>query len=149
MSTRLSAAATDDVQSIGTISLQAPEGLSAALDVVESGPVGVVLGRLLVKGPPGDLAQRAAEFARTLHPGGTPLTPLEVDPRLGGATLRSPVDRQRRFYEAEITVDSIELTRSRVGEDGSRSPVDFSLTREGLSELLDRIEDVMLSAEEG
>ena len=149
MSKRLSEAADSKIQSPGTISVQSPDGLSAELDVAKSGPVGVILRRLRVTGPPDDLTRRAADVARTIHPSGATLTPIEVDPRLGGATLRSPVDRQRRFYEAEVTEDSVELTRCTVGEDGARAPAEFSLTREGLSEILDGIEDVMLPEEDG
>jgi hypothetical protein len=142
MSKPLSEAADRAIAAPGAVSV-ASGGLSAEIDVVESGPVGVVIERLRVTGPTGDLGRRAADLSDAMRPGGTPLAPVEVDPRLGGATLRGPLDRQRRFFEAEVTGDAVELTRKRVGEDGTRQKSDFSLTREALGELLDGIGDAM------
>jgi hypothetical protein len=144
MSERLSEVADEAMSAPGAVVVSSG-GLSAEIEVVESGPVGVVVGRVRVVGPSGDVARRAAEVAEGVRPGGTSLRAVEVDARLGGATLRSSVDRHRRFYEVGITGEAVELTRTRVGEDGTRRKADFSLTREGLGELLDGIEDCFIT----
>ena len=143
MSQQLSEATDDAISQPGSTTVESG-GLSAEIDVVESGPIGVIIDRLRVRGPSGDISKRAHRLADILRPGGTPLSPIEVDPRLGGAILRSPLDRQHRFFEADVTEDAIELTRQRVEADGSRQPTDFSLTREELGEILDGIESVIL-----
>ena len=146
MGERFSDAVDAAIQGTGVISVQSG-GLSAEINVVESGPVGVIVDHLRVRGCSGSIVERTDAVARTLRPSGTDLMPIEVDARLGGATLRSPVDRQRRFFEAGVTEDAIELKRHRVDEDGTRHPTDFSLTREDLGELLDGLGDALLPEE--
>ena len=148
MSERLSETADESIRAPGPVAVTSPDGLSAEINVVKTGPVGVIIDRLRVTGPAGDIAERTNTLADTLRPNGTALSPIEIDPRLGGATLRSPLDRQRRFFEAEVTEDAIQLTRNRVSDDGVREPTDFSLTREALREILDGIEDMMLPEDE-
>ena len=136
---------TDEVDKISSPGRHtaAAGGVSAEIDVIDADRIGVVIERVRARGRRGDVVERAAAFAERLRPGGQPLTPIEVDATLGGATLRSPPDDRRRYYEAGVTEDAIELTRQQVGSDGSRQPIDFALTREQLGDMIGGIADVM------
>lgn len=117
--------------------------LSAEVMVDDADRIGVVVERIRLSGEGGSIEARAEALAARLRPGGQPLHPIEVDARLGGATLRSPLDPQRRFYEAEITPQQVELTRKQVDPEGTRSTIPFSLTRDQLAELIDQVEDAL------
>ncbi|MEL6342878.1 MAG: hypothetical protein AAFV53_07075 [Myxococcota bacterium] len=138
----LSEALEDAIDGAGTASAGS-DGLTVEADLSQVGPIGVVVERVKVRGTPGDITERAADLEDRLRPDNQPMTAIEVDPRLGGAVLRSPVDRSRRFYEAEVTEDSVELTRQKVGEDGQRSASDFAVTREQLGDLVDQIQETV------
>ena len=122
---------------------QADGDLSVEVDLADAGRIGVVVERVRMRGGSGTITERAEAVAQQLRPDGQALSPIEVDERLGGATLRGPLDSQRRFYEAEVTDEQVELSRKQVGEDGQRADADFALTRDQLGHLVDQLEDAL------
>ena len=118
--------------------------LSAEVTATDADRIGVVVERVRVHGGGGSVEARAEAVAAHVRPGGQALVPIEVDARLGGATLRSPPDDQRRFYEAEVTPEHIELTRRQVAPaTGDRIDAPFPLTRDQLGELLDQLDHAL------
>jgi hypothetical protein len=119
----------------------ASEGERAAeVDVSEVGPIGVRVKRVAVRAPRAGVAEVAEALPERLRSLGERVAPVEVDPRLGGATLRSRPEemREREFFEVEVRGDEVSVERYRVGEDG-RAPVEFDLTRRQLRALVDEL----------
>jgi hypothetical protein len=114
-------------------------GLRGEAEVVEHDRVGVVVERIRVRGPKGDVERRAAAIAENVRPGGDRLAPTEVDPRLGGAILRTPPEdmRKGRFYQVEVDDWGAELTRQRVHEGGERAREPFALTHEQYGDVIE------------
>lgn len=126
------------------------DGAVAQVDVVEAGPIGVRVDGLRVRpADPAPLELRARHIARGLRPGGERLVEVEVDPTLGGATLRSdPRDmRGGGFYEVELDREGARVHRQRVGPDGSRSTEPFPLTHDELERAVDRLDETPPEAE--
>lgn len=127
------------------VKLQA-QGSTAWVDLKEVGPIGVrVLGLELEVEDPAPPSSQARSLTAPF-PGlpGT-LSPVEVDDRLGGGLLRSPL-RRGRFVELELrggraTLRPIGLTQS------ERSPTHLNMSREGLGELLDELAQAMEQAD--
>jgi hypothetical protein len=101
--------------------------------------LGARVGRLRVSGIGAAPEAEAARLPGALR-GALPerLAPVEVDPGLGGAILRSePQDmRGGEFYEVTTDGDASTLERLRVEKDG-RSRVPFTLTRDQLRGVVD------------
>ena len=126
----------------GTV--HASEGAAdAEIEVVEADRLGVRVRRVTVaRALPHDPAQVGERWPRTLRDLPDRVIPIEVDPRLGGATLRSdPDDRaDDTFVEVEVRGGSAEVRRYRVCPDG-RTPIDWTMTREQLGRLIDALRD--------
>lgn len=133
----------------GRAELHGP-GWTAQLDHGEAGPVGVVVERLRVEGRVGDLVDRAQVLADTLRPAGERLQPVEVDPALGGAVLRTRPDDMRggRFFQLEVDRGGAELTRQRRRAEGGRVEEPFPMTREELSRVLEALGEVLGAPED-
>lgn len=114
-------------------------GASAEADVVESDRLGVRLRGVRVRrAGPIDVAEEAAALPDRVRSLDERLAPLEVDPGLGGAILRTAPDEVRdgEFYELGVHADGgIDLSRQRTAEAG-REPVDWTMTRRQLGRLL-------------
>jgi len=124
-------------------------GWLADIETRQVGPVGVVIERLRVEGRHGDLAERASAVAEGLRPQGERLLPVEVDPGLGGAVLRTrPEDMQRgHFYEVGLDATGAELSRHR-RTPGGRVREPFALTREELGRIVEGLGQVVGGKEE-
>lgn len=137
----LSEAVDRSVTGPGPVRVEHDDGV-VEVDVVEAGPVGVVVERLRVRPhDPAPLGARSRALARGLRPGGDRLVAVEVDEALGGATLRTdPRDlRGGRFFEVAVDADGAELRRHQVGDDGARAPAPFALTRDALGRAIDQM----------
>ena len=119
-------------------------GWTAQIDARQVDRIGVVVDRLRVSGGEGDLAGRAGAIAETLRPQGERLRPVEVDPVLGGAVLRSrPEDMQRgRYYQVDLDATGAELSRHRRRE-GGRDQEPFAVTREELGRIVEGLGEAM------
>lgn len=133
------ARALDDVLQPGPVHAEA-EGRRVEVDVRDADRLGVTVDRIRVSGPREDVRARAERLPRALARGlGEELTPIEVDPGLGGAVLRGPVD-QGRFTEVSVDPESVTIRRHELHEDGRR-PAPFTLTREQLGRIVDGVGD--------
>lgn len=128
--------------SAGTVSAGAGD-ITVEVDVVDIDRIGIVIDRVSVRGGSGSLEERAQRVTERVKPDGQPLRPVEIDPRLGGGQLRSPVDSKRRYFEANVTESAIEIRRQQVTEDNDRTPADLTITRGQLGELIEQLEDVV------
>jgi hypothetical protein len=126
----------------GTASASAGD-VTVEVDASDTDRLGVVVDAIRVRGGKNSLTERAARVASGVHPGGTALEPIEVDARLGGGHLRSPVDRRRRYFEANITESEIEVRRTQIGDDSTRQPSDLTVTRDQLGELIEQLEEAV------
>jgi hypothetical protein len=66
------------------------------------------------------------------------IVPVEVDPSLGGARLRTRPEelREREYFEVDVAPRDTTVRRTRIEEDGSRSPSDWTMTRDQLDRLI-------------
>ena len=122
----------------GTVTLDA-DGRTAEIDVDAVGPLGVRVRRVKVcRDSERDLEAAAAALPNKLRPLPEKLVSTEVDPRLGGATLRTrPADmRRREFFHLDLGPRDAELRRYRARE-GGRDAVPWTMTRDGLREILE------------
>lgn len=121
------------------------EGRTAEVEVAEVDRLGARVRAVRVEVPRGDTlgaqAERLPEALRVLP---DRVVPVEVDPGLGGAVLRSrPRDvRDGEFFEARADGRSLTLGRRRAGPEG-REDVPFTLTREQLRRLVDDVGDAL------
>lgn len=127
----------------GTVEVDLPRG-RARIDVVTSGPVGVEVERVRVtRDGPVDVVREAERLSRRLERHlDEDLAPSEVDPRLGGAVLRTRPEqvRDREFYELEIEqAGEVELRRKKGLASGGWGACSFPLTRRRLGRLLDEL----------
>lgn len=115
------------------------EGCAAEVQTGAVGPIGVEVKRLRVEAPEGPIDVRARAIAEGFRPKGERLIEVEVDPRLGGAVLRTqPSDMRRgRFFEVELDIRGLEVRRMRRRDEGGRQQEPYPLTREELGEWLD------------
>jgi len=117
--------------------------LTIEVEVKDVDRIGVVVDTIRVRGGSGSLHERAERLAEAVRPDGHSLVPIEVDPRLGGGRLRSPVDHRRRYFEANVTPAEVELRRTQVLEDNDRQPSELTVTRDQLGELVDQLEQAV------
>ena len=138
--TALGEAASAAIQGAGEVSVEDDAGRRATLRVRDADRLAVELEGIDVHAP-ADLAERASHLADELRPGGERLRAFEVDPGLGGATLRTrPEDiRGGRYFEVEVRPGGAGLRRHRVDDEGRRQPESFTLTREQLGRLVDTL----------
>jgi len=132
--------ATDDV--IGEVRAEVPGG-EATLDVVKVDGLGVKVREVKVRRKnPFDLAAECQALPEKVRSLPHRIQPVEVEPTLGGGTLRSRPEemRKREFYQVDLTGDrDVGVRRYRVGRNGERKQTDFTLTREQLGDLIDEI----------
>lgn len=109
----------------------------AEVDIEEVDRLGVRVGRIRVERESDyDLEAIARDWPRELRDLPDRVEPVEVDPGLGGATLRSRPEEMRddRFVDIQVrgrTAEVRRLVRSRDAE------ADFTLTREQLGRMVD------------
>lgn len=119
------------------------DGASADVDVADVDRLGVRVKRVQVtRAAPFDLAEAARELPDRLRSLPERIEPVEVDPGLGGAVLRSrPEDLEGgEFYEIGIHGDrELDLRRIRGGPGVDREPADFTMTRKQLGRLVDEL----------
>lgn len=113
----------------------------AEVDVVEVDRLGVrVRGITARPHAPRDVVEQAHAMPERLRRLGERVEPVEVDPHLRGAILRTRPDQvEREFHEVEVRPEQVEVRRFRVGEGGARARVDWVMTRDGLKRLLDDV----------
>lgn len=121
------------------------EGRAAEVEVVDVDRLGATVRGIRVhvptSAPLGEQAARLPEAVRTLP---DRVVPIEVDPRLGGAVLRShPKDIvDREYFEVRAGGGEASIARHRVG-DGTHASVPFTVTREQLRRLVDDVGDAL------
>ncbi len=108
--------------------------LSLEAEVVDCERIGATVDRLRVRREqPGDIPAQAQAIAGRMHGLGERVRPVEVEPGLGGAVLRSePEDMvEGRYFEINVGDEGrrAEVERWKVGEDGKRSREPFTVTR--------------------
>lgn len=116
-------------------------GAAATAEVEASGPIGVRLRRLRVeRDRPADIAEEAAALPERLA-GCLPerVVPVEVDPRLGGAVLRTDPEElgEEGFTEIEVGPEHSTVQRLRPDLEGGRTSHSWDLTRRDLRGLVD------------
>jgi hypothetical protein len=118
------------------------DGVSLEAEVLDCERIGATVDRVRVRREqPGDVRAKARAITGRMHGLGERLVPVEVEPQLGGAVLRSDPEDMRggRFYEIGVSDDGrqAELERYGVGAQGQRSREPFTLTRRNLGEVVD------------
>lgn len=117
-------------------------GHKARVDVTDVDRLGVsVRGVRVEREASRDVAGEAAALPGRLRSVPETLAPVEVDPVLGGATLRTVPEeiRDREFTQVDVGPRHVELQRYKA-QDGGRDPVDFTLTRGQLRRLVDELD---------
>ena len=123
----------------GTVEIEA-EGRSAEVDVVDVDRIGVQVRGVRVRREQAyDVEAVAEKWPRELRDLPDRVEPVEVDPRLGGAILRSRPDEMRddTFVEVEVRDDEASVHRLKTQPGGGREKVDWALTRDQLGRMLD------------
>lgn len=130
--------ALDAVSGPGVVEVDEPGGRTA-IDVVDADRIGVRVRDLRVGHAPRDVVVEAERLTGRNGPL-PPVAPVEVDPRLGGAILRTAPDalRRGRYDEIEVRPEETSVRRYRV-EAGERHPEELTLTRDQLRDLIDAI----------
>jgi hypothetical protein len=114
-------------------------GVRAAVDVADVDRLGVSVHNVTVRGSgPGNLERCIEALPDALHALPDRVAPTEVDPRLGGAVLRS-APRKREFFEVRTDGREVSVEKHRVGPEG-RTRVPFTLTREQLGRVVEGAE---------
>jgi len=116
-------------------------GRKARVEVTDVDRLGVrVRGVRVEREAARDVADEAAALPERLRSLPETLVPTEVDPRLGGATLRTTPSEMHdgEFSQVDVRPNDVELRRYKVTE-GGREPVDFTMTRPQLRRLLDEL----------
>lgn len=110
----------------------------AEVDVTDLDRLGVsVRGVRVRSATKGDLRGCVERLPDALDALPEPVSPVEVDPVLGGAVLRSP-PRRREFFEVRTDGQEVSVEKLRMGPDG-RAKVPFTLTREQLGRLVEGV----------
>jgi len=125
----------------GRIEIEA-DGVSLEADVVDCERIGATVDRLrLRREEPGDVHAQAGAIAGRMHGLGERVHPVEVEPSLGGAVLRTTPDDMvdGRFYEISVGDDGrqADLERWKIGEQGQREREPFTVTRDKLGRVVD------------
>ncbi|MDP2313952.1 MAG: hypothetical protein Q8P41_13680 [Pseudomonadota bacterium] len=118
------------------------DGVSAEVDVVDLDRLGVSVRGVKVRtAGPGDIARQAERLPGALEGLVEKVRPVEVDPALGGAVLRS-TPRRREYYEVRTDGREVSVEKLRAGPEG-RARVPFTLTREQLGRLVEGVGGVL------
>jgi hypothetical protein len=118
------------------------DGRTVEAEVRDCERIGATVGRVTVRqAGPGDVDRQARALAGGMRGLGERLVPVEVEPALGGAVLRSdPEDMtQGRYWEVGVAGGGREASAERwkVGPDGQRTREDVTVTRENLRQMVD------------
>jgi hypothetical protein len=116
------------------------EGTRAKVDVVEADRLGVrVRGVEVTRTRPVDVGEEARALPERLRALPERVAPVEVDPALGGARLRTRPEelRGREYFEVDVEASRTSIRRTKVGEAGERVETDWTMTREQLDRLID------------
>lgn len=119
------------------------QGADVEAQVVDVDRLGARLERLSVHHPQGgDLMHQVETMPESLRALGAPLRPIEVEPSVGGAILRSDPDRKddSRFWEVRIHDGGKEASLERFSVEpsqGARTAEPFTLSREQLGKVVD------------
>lgn len=128
----------------GTVTVDGPDGATADVDVERAGPIGVRLRKVRLKrAKDRDIREEAERLSRDLRSLPERVEPVEVDPKLGGAILRSRPDEMKRrgFFEVDVRgTREVEVRRKRITE-GGREDDHWEMTRDGLGRVLDELDD--------
>jgi hypothetical protein len=117
-------------------------GVTLEAEVVDCERIGATVDRVRVRQEqPGDVPAQARAIAERMHGLGERVQPVEVEPSLGGAVLRTrPEDMvEGRFYEISVGDEGrqAEIERFAVGDEGQREREPFAVTRENLGRVVD------------
>jgi hypothetical protein len=115
-------------------------GTSAEVDVIDVDRLGVKLKEVrLNRTVPVDISGEARSLPERLRSLPDRVEPVEVSPELGGARLRTRPEELRgeEYFEVDVEPKRTQIRRTRLAEDGTRTPTDFTLTREQLDRLID------------
>ena len=133
----------EQVLAPGPLVVERPEGRVEA-QVLDLDRLGTRLERIKVSGEGRPLEELARALPEALHVLPERMVAVEVDPGLGGAVFRSdPADmRRREYFEARSDGCSVELERF-VGTTEGRERRSFTLTREQLGRMVDRLGELL------
>lgn len=116
------------------------ENSNAEVDVVDADRLGVKLRSVRIhRDKPVDIEIEAQALPERMHSLPHRVAPVEIAPTLGGARLRTKPDelRNNEYFEVDVEPSRTSIHKTRMEEDGTRSPADFTLTREQLDRLID------------
>lgn len=119
------------------------DGRSVEVDVVDVDRLGIrVRGVEVQRDRDYDVGGVAERWPSDLRELPDRVEPVEVEPGLGGATLRSRPDERRddTFVEVEVRGDRARVRRMRAPRGGEREDVEWSVTREQLGRLVDTLD---------
>lgn len=129
-------------------------GWTVEVEVTDADRLGVSVRGVRVRGPErGDVVGQAQRLPEALGVLPDRVRPLEVDPALGGAVLRSRVRTPREggareYFEVRTDGREVSVEKLRAGPNG-RAAVPFTLTREQLGRLVDDVGEAIGSDPEG
>jgi hypothetical protein len=117
-------------------------GSSATVDVIESDRLGVRVRSIQVHcAHPRTPEQAAVELPDALRDLPTRLVPTEVDATLGGITLRTSPDDMPHgdFFQVDVRGDHTTIERLQPNQRGDRTNLDWTMTRDQLGRVLDKL----------
>ena len=131
--------ALDALRGAGTATIDG-EGHHAEVDVTDVDRLGVKVREVRVRrDAPVDVVEEAHALPERLRALPERVRPIEVDPTLGGARLRSePQGKRGAIYEVDVEEEATTIRRTARDADGQRHPEEFTLTREQLDRLLEQ-----------
>ena len=116
---------------------------TAVVDVVAVDRLGVKVRKVSVRREEHyDWVQESERLSQHIRSLPHRVIPVEVDPILGGAVLRSAPDEMRKsdFYQIDLNADqNIDVRRFQVNSEGDREQIDYTLSRERLEDLIDEL----------
>ncbi|HHO50162.1 MAG TPA: hypothetical protein ENK18_04630 [Deltaproteobacteria bacterium] len=119
----------------GTIEID-QAGATTEVDVVDVDRLGVRLKGVRVRRTRAiDVEHEAATLPDRLRALPGRVEPVEIDPSLGGARLRTRPDR-REYFEIDVEPDRTDIRRTRIDAEGTRHASDWAMTRDQLDRLL-------------
>lgn len=113
---------------------------NAEVDVIDVDRLGVKLRAVRInRSAPIDIEQEARALPERLRALPDRIEPVEIAPELGGARLRTRPEELRGsdYFEVDVEKTRTSIRRTRLADDGTRQPTDFTLTREQLDRLID------------
>lgn len=121
------------------------EGARAEADILDADRLGARIAEVRVNRKDGfDVADEATRLSRRVRSLPERLTPSEVDPRLGGAILRSDPEEMHggEFFELDLrATGERRLSRHRAVPGSDREKLDFTLTHGQIGRLVDELGD--------